>query len=321
MGQRLGSVISCVAKLGIPDLLEAGSKTADELASQIGAHPGALYRLMRTASSAGVLAEGADGKFSQTPMSAVLRSNATPSLRGFAIMENMELMTRGWEQLEHSVRTGKTAVDAVYGKPVFQYFAEHPEAARIFNEGMTALSTIDSAPVAGAYPFEGIHSIVDVAGGHGLLLATILQRHPQMKGTLYEMASVIEGAAKGPLAPVMDRCTLVTGDMFTAMPAGHDAYIMKHIIHDWPDEVCVKILKGCRKGVNAGGKLLVADSVIKPGNDPDVGKIMDLEMLLFPGGYERTEQQFRDLFAASGWRLNRIIPTPSPVSIVEGVPA
>jgi len=321
MARRVGTIISVLAKLGIADHLEAGPKTADELSGPVGANADSLYRFLRAAASVGLTAEGADGKFSQTPMSDVLRSNAQPSLRGFAIMGGLELLTRTWDHLEYSVRTGKKAADAIYGKPIFEYFQENPEAAQIFNDGMTAVSTIDSPPVADAYSFEGIHSLVDVAGGHGLLLATILQRHPQMKGTLYEMPSVIAGAHKGPLAPVMDRCTLLAGDMFTSMPAGHDAYIMKHIIHDWPDEICVKILSGCRKGVNPGGKLLVADSVIQPGNDADFGKILDLEMLLLPGGRERTEQQFRELFAASGWRLNRIIPTHSPVSIVEGVPA
>jgi len=321
MGRRIGSIISVFAKLGIADQLEAGPRTAGELATTIGADADSLYRFLRAAASVGLTAEGAGGKFSQTPMSEVLRSNASPSLRGFAIMGGLEVFSRTWDQLEYSVRTGKTAVDEVYGKPVFQYFQENPEDARVFNQAMTAISTIDSPAVAGAYSFEGIHSLMDVAGGHGLLLATILQRNPQMKGALYEIPSVIEGAHKGPLAPVMDRCALLTGDMFTSIPAGYDAYIMKHIIHDWPDDICVKILQGCRKGVNVGGKLLVADSVIKPGNDPDFGKLLDLEMLLLPGGRERTEQQFRDLFAASGWRLNRVIPTASPVSIVEGVPA
>jgi len=119
---------------------------------------------------------------------------------------------------------------------------------------------------------------------------------------------------------VMDRCTLLGGDIFTSVPAGYDAYIMKHIIHDWPDDVCVKILQHCRKGVNPGGKLLVADAVIQPGNDPDFGKILDLEMLVLPGGRERTEHQFAELFSAAGWRLSRVIHTRSPVSIVEGVP-
>ncbi len=321
MGRRVGSVISVFAKLGIADHLEDGPKTAAELAEAISANADTLYRFLRAAASLGLTAEGDGGTFSQTPMSEVLRTNASPSLRGFAIMGGLEVFSRTWDQLEYSVRTGKTAVDKVYGKPVFQYFQEHPEDASVFNEAMTAISTIDSPSVAEAYSFEGIHSLMDVAGGHGLLLATILQRHPQIKGALYEIPSVIAGAHNGPLAPVMDRCTLLTGDMFTSVPAGYDAYIMKHIIHDWPDDICVKILQSCRKGVNAGGKLLVVDSVIKPGNDPDFGKLLDIEMLLLPGGRERTEQQFRDLFAASRWRLNRVISTHSPISIVEGVPA
>jgi len=321
MGRRVASIISVVAKLGIADYLEAGPKTAAELAGMVDADAGSLYRLLRAAASVGLTAEGADGKFSQTPMSEVLRSNAKPSLRAFSMMGSMELVARTWDNLEYSVRTGKPAVEKVYGKPVFEYLQEHREDAALFNEAMTAISTIDSAPVAEAYSFEGIHSLIDVAGGHGLLLATILQRNPQIKGTLYELPSVLEGAASGPLAPVMDRCTLLGGDIFTSVPVGYDAYIMKHIIHDWPDDVCVKILQHCRKGVNPGGKLLVADAVIQPGNDPDFGKILDLEMLVLPGGRERTEQQFGELFSAAGWRLSRVIHTRSPVSIVEGVPA
>ena len=321
MGRRVASIISVVAKLGIADYLEAGPKTAAELAGMVDADAGSLYRLLRAAASVGLTAEGADGKFSQTPMSEVLRSNAKPSLRAFSMMGSMELVARTWDNLEYSVRTGKPAVEKVYGKPVFEYLQEHREDAALFNEAMTAISTIDSAPVAEAYSFEGIHSLIDVAGGHGLLLATILQRNPQIKGTLYELPSVLEGAASGPLAPVMDRCTLLGGDIFTSVPVGYDAYIMKHIIHDWPDDVCVKILQHCSKGVNPGGKLLVADAVIQPGNDPDFGKILDLEMLVLPGGRERTEQQFGELFSAAGWRLSRVIHTRSPVSIVEGVPA
>ena len=169
--------------------------------------------------------------------------------------------------------------------------------------------------------FESIGSIVDVAGGHGLLLATILSRYPRLRGTLYDRPDVIEGAKSGPLVPVMDRCTLAAGDMFSSVPAGADAYIMKYIIHDWPDEPCRKILRACRGSVNAGGKLLIVDVVIKPGNALDWGKVLDLEMLMFPGGRERNEQQFSELLASSGWRLNRVIPTDSALSIVEGVPA
>lgn len=320
-GPYIAGAVSCLAQMGIPDLVEAGPKSAKELASQIGADPEALHRLMRATASVGVLSEGPDGKFSETPMSAVLRSNGKPSLRALAMMGGREWHGRGWSRLEYCVRTGKQALEQIYGAPIFEYFKQHPDEAQIFNDAMTSISTGDSPAVVGAYSFEGIHSIVDVGGGHGLLLATILERNPQMKGTLYDAPHVIEGAKNGPLKQVMERCTLTSGDMFSSVPAGADAYIMKHIIHDWPDELCIKILKGCRKGVNPGGKLLVVDDVIQPGNDFYAGKFLDLQMLIFPGGKERTEKQFRDLFAAGGWKLIRVVPTVTPICIVEGIPA
>jgi hypothetical protein len=320
-GGMIAATVSALARLGIPDLLDAGPKSAAELAPLAGAEPGPLYRLMRATASVGVLAEGPDGTFSQTPMSAALRSTGPGSLRGWAMMNSQEWHMLGWEHLEYCVRTGNQALDKIYGKHAFEFFADKPEAAGIFNQAMTDLSRLDSPAVAEAYSFEGIRSIVDVGGGHGLLLATILQANPGLKGTLYEIPPVIEGAKSGPLKPVMDRCTLVSGDMFESVPPGADAYIMKHIIHDWPDDKCLKILKGCRQGVNPGGKLLVVDFVIQPGNGFDPGKFLDLEMLIFPGGLERSEAQFRDLFAAVGWRLNRIVPTPGGACVVEGVPA
>jgi hypothetical protein len=236
-------------------------------------------------------------------------------------MGGREWQVRGWAHLEYCVRTGKQALDQIYGMPAFEYFKHHPEDSQIFNDTMTNFSMIDGPAVAAAYNFDGIHSLVDVGGGHGFLLATILERNPKLKGTLYDVPHVVDGAPNGPLKKVMDRCTLASGDMFASVPQGADAYIMKHIIHDWPDDLCLKILLGCRKGVNDGGKLLVVDSVIQPGNDFAPAKFLDLQMLIFPGGCERTEKQFRDLFAAAGWKLTRIIPTAASDSIVEGVPA
>jgi hypothetical protein len=320
-GAYVAGAISCLAQMGIPDLVEAGPKSADELAKQIGADAQALYRLMRATASVGVLSEGPDGKFSETPMSAVLRSNGNPSLRAIAMLGNREWHSRGWSRLEYCVRTGKQALEQIYGMHTFDFFTNNPEEGKIFNDAMTGYSTMDSPALAAAYDFSGIHSIVDVAGGHGLLLATILKNNPQMKGTLCDMEHVVAGATNGPLKPVMDRCTLASGDMFASVPAGTDAYIMKHIIHDWPDELCVKLLKACRAGVNPGGKLLVVDSVIQPGNEFSPSKFLDLQMLIFPGGRERTEAQFRALFEASGWKLSRVIPTAVMDSIVEGVPA
>jgi hypothetical protein len=320
-GAHVAAAVSCLAQLGIPDLVEAGPKSAEELAKEIGTDPQALYRLMRATACVGVLSEQPDGKFSQTPMSAVLRSDATPSLRAFATMYGRDWHARGLSNMEHCVRTGKQAMEKVYGSHIFEYLKQNPSEGEIFNDAMTQISMIDSPAVADAYNFDGISSIVDIAGGHGLLLATILKRNPQMKGTLYELPHVLEGAKNGPLKPVMDRCALASGDMFSSVPAGADAYIMKHIIHDWPDDRCIQILEACRKNVNSGGRLLVVDNVIHPGNDFSPGKFLDLQMLIFPSGCERTEKQFRDLFAASGWQLKRIIPTAAADSIVEGIPA
>jgi O-methyltransferase domain/Dimerisation domain len=319
-GFHVAGAVSSLAQLGIPDFIDAAPKSAEELARQINADPQALYRLMRATACVGVLSEGADGKFSQTPMSAILRSDASPSLRAFAIMYGREWHGRGWSNLDYCVRTGKQALEKIYGAHLFEYLKQNPTEGQIFNDAMTQISMIDGPAVADAYNFDGIHSIVDIAGGHGLLLATILKRNPQLKGTLYEMPHVLEGAKNGPLKPVMDRCTLASGDMFSSVPAGADAYLMKHIIHDWPDDRCIQILKACRKNVNSAGKLLVVDNVIQPGNDFSSGKFLDLQMLIFPSGCERTQKQFRDLFAASGWQLTRIIPTAAPSSIVEGLP-
>jgi hypothetical protein len=319
-GGYVAGAVACVAELRIPDLVESGPKSADELAAQIGANAQALYRLMRATACVGVLSEGSNGKFSQTPLSSVLRTDATPGLRGWVAMYGREWHTRGWGMLSHCVRTGKQAIDEIHGQPIFQFFAQHPEESAIFNEAMTNLSALDGPATAEAYSFAGLQTIVDVAGGHGALLAEILSRNPYMRGTLLEMPNVVEGAKSGPLKPMLDRCSFASCDIFSdAVPAA-DAYIMKHIIHDWPDDKCVQILKACRKSVNPDGKLLVVDSVIQPGNNFEPGKFLDIQMLIFPGGRERTESQFRDIFNASGWKLTRLIPTAAAESIVEGVP-
>jgi hypothetical protein len=320
-GAFITGAIACLAQLGIPDLLDSGPRSAEDLAAQIEADPRALYRLMRATASVGVLSEGPDHKFSQTPLSAVLRTNANPSLRGFAAIHARDWHGLGWSNLEYCVRTGKQALDKIYGSPIFEFFRDRPEEAKLFNQAMTDLSSIDAPAVAEAYSFDKIHSIVDVGGGHGSLLAAILSRNPHMRGTLFDEPHVTEGAKNGSLKPLLDRCTLASGDMFSSVPAGADAYIMKHIIHDWPDEACVKILQACRKGVNAGGVLLVVDNVIQSGNDFAPGKFLDLQMLIFPGGRERTEKELRELLAASGWRLTRVIPTAAAESIVEAAPA
>jgi SAM-dependent methyltransferase len=216
---------------------------------------------------------------------------------------------------------GERVIERLYGRPLFEYFDQDREAGRTFHQGMTDLSTLDAPAIVDAYDFSGFGSVTDVGGGHGLLIATILGRHPHLRGMLYDRPEVVAGAAGGPLDAVRGRLETLGGDMFESVPAGADAYIMKYIIHDWPDDVSERILRHCRDGVNPGGRLLVVDSVVPEGPDFSFPKIADLEMMLFPGGKERTEAEFGRLFSAAGWQLQRIVPTASHVSIVEGIPA
>jgi len=320
-GSWISSAVATLARLGVPDFIDETPRSAEEIAPKVGAQPDLLYRLMRATSSVGVLSETADRRFVQTATSASLRTDAVPCLRNVATFVSDEWHVRGWGLLDETVRTGQRPTEKLYGMPLFEYLVKHPAEGAAFHGGMTDLSMVDGPAVAAAYDFSGIGSIADIGGGHGLLLATILQHNPGMKGILYDQPSVIAGAAGGPTEPVKDRVTLTAGDMFASVPQGCDAYTMKYIIHDWMDEPCLKILKGCRAGVNPGGKLLVVDMVVPGPNEFHMGKIADLEMMLFPSGKERTEAEFRELFAAAGWKLTRVIPTASHVSIVEGVPA
>ena len=211
-GAHVAGAVSCLAQLGVPDLVEAAPKSAEELTRQIGADPQALYRLMRATASVGVLSEGPEGKFSQTPMSAILRSNATPSLRSFAMMGGRDCHGRGWSHLEYCVRTGKQALDQIYGAHIFEFLKQHPGEGQIFHNAMTELSMIDGPAVAEAYNFAGIRSIVEVGGGHGFLLATILERNPHLRGTLYEVPHVVDGAKNGPPGVSVSRRDVGFGD-------------------------------------------------------------------------------------------------------------
>ena len=210
-------------------------------------------------------------------------------------------------------------MEKTVGVPVFEYFPKHPEESEIFNNAMTMFSAMVIPAVLEVYDFSGIGTLVDVAGGHGRVLTSILQKYPSMRGVLFDLEHVLAGArAAIDSLGLSDRCRTVSGDFFKAVPAGGDAYIMKHIIHDWDDERAATILKNIRSAMNPGGRVILLESVVAPGNQPDFAKLIDLEMLLMPGGRERTEQEFRDLFARAGFELTRIIPTQSPLSVIEG---
>jgi predicted transcriptional regulator len=310
-----------VAELGIADLLAKRPRSVEELAVETGAHAPSLYRFMRALASCGVFAETNEERvFELTPMAELLRADVEGSLRDVAIFMGADWHWQVWGDAMYSARTGKVAWEHVHGTEVFPYFAEHAEAARVFDNAMTSFSKMVAKAVVAAYDFSSTGKLADIAGGHGSLLAAILRANPRMRGLLFDVPQVIAGAQSRLASEgVAERCELATGDFFKSVPAGADAYLMKHIIHDWDDARALAILKNCHHAMPETGRLLLVEMVIPPGNEPHFGKVQDLEMLLSPGGLERTEEEFRQLFAAAGFELTRIIPTASPMSIIEGV--
>ncbi|MBW4555537.1 MAG: methyltransferase [Trichormus sp. ATA11-4-KO1] len=314
--------IYVAAKLGIADLLKDGAKSCEELAKFTEVNAGSLYRLMRALCSLGIFTEVENGDFQLTPLAEYLRSDVPGSLQAMAIMFGSENWHwQPWGNILYSIKTGKPAFDDVFGMPVFPYLAQNPDAAAIFDACMTSFSSTYINPVISSYDFSSINTLIDVGGGHGSLLAGILKKYPTVKGIVYDQEQVIEGAKQYLAASELDgRWQVIGGNFFASVPSGADAYIMKHIIHDWDNESAMKILKNCHHVMPDNGKVLVVENVIPNTNEPSPGKFLDLEMLVMTsGGRERTATEFQELFAAAGFKLTNIIPTPSPISIIEGV--
>jgi hypothetical protein len=317
-GKWVAMAVSVAAKLRLADALAAGPKSVNNLAAETSTHAPSLYRVLRALASVGVFAEDADARFRQTPLSEVLRSGVPGSMRAVADYCGADWSWRPWGQLLESVRTGKTAFDAVFGEPVFDHLAKHPVESAVFDDGMTGFSMQESPAVAEAYDFSPFDTIVDVGGGHGHLLRTILAKHPGPRGIVFDSPHVVAGAtSRIAEAGLAERCRIEGGDFFKSVPAG-DAYLMKHIIHDWADDKATTILRNCRAAAKPGAKVILAEMVIPPGNEPSPGKLLDLEMLVIASGRERTETEYAELLGGGGWRLTRVVPTKSPVSVIEG---
>lgn len=312
--------LSVAAKLGVADLLTDQAKNADELAQALGVQARPLYRLLRALASVGIFTEDQSGRFHLTPLAEPLRSDAPDSVRSFAIYFGADWHRRVYNELGYSVQTGQAAFEKIYGKPFFDYLAENPEPAQDFNNAMTSHSASDSAAVVNAYDFTGINKLVDVGGGHGALLATILANNPQMNGVLFDAPSVVARAGEVITAHgVSERCEVIGGDFFASVPAGGDAYIMRHIIHDWDDERALTILRNCHQAMLENGRLLVVEIVITEGNEPSFGKFLDLAMMVLVNSFERTATEYSALFAKAGFQLTRIVSTASPHSVIEAI--
>ncbi len=320
IGAAVSRAVCSIAELGVADLIQTGQpQPIEHLARASKTHEPSLYRILRFLASHGLFQETGNRQFDHTPLSSVLRSDAPGSYRAGAQM--FHHLFAGWEGLHHSIQTGEPGFNKVYGAPVFDYIQAHPEMGPIFDAGMGSLNFYETSSMLDAYDFTGIHVLADIGGGNGSLLSAVLTRYPNMKGILFDLGHVV-GRAKENLqaAGLAGRCTVIEGSFFQTIPAGADAYHFRHIIHDWTDEQCAQILGHCRKAIPANGKLLISDCVVPAGNAPSLAKDMDMTMLAFPGGQERSEAQFRTLLKASGFELKSITPTATIISVLEAKP-
>ncbi|HKO42471.1 MAG TPA: methyltransferase [Pyrinomonadaceae bacterium] len=319
----LGSqAVYVAAQLGIADLLAHGPRNVEDLALAANVDAPSLYRVLRALASFGVFEEYGLRVFGLTPTGELLRSDSPRSLRDLAIFMGEDWHWRVWGRTLYSVRTGQAAWKQVHGQEVFPYFASNPEAAKIFDRAMTSLSNLAIKAVVEGYDFSDIEALVDIAGGQGRLLTAILDEHRSMHGVLFDLRHVLEGAKDNEhVTGLSDRLKLVGGDFFASVPAGFDGYIMKHIIHDWDDERAVQILRNISKVMRDDGRVMLVEAVITTDGKQDFGKLLDIEMLVSPGGKERTAGEYRELFARSGLKMTRIVQTKSPYSVIEAVKA
>ncbi len=320
MGPWVAQSIYAAAKLGLADLLAERPHACHELATLTQTHPQSLYRLLRGLASVGIFAETGTGEFTLGLMGSYLQSDTPGSLRAMAIMLGEEHY-QAWGQILYSMKTGESAFEHLYGMPIFDYYAKYPEPARIFDRAMTGFSSAEKDMVVASYDFSTLNQVVDVGGGQGSLLYAILTANPHLTGILFDLPPVIDVAKSTIEAKrLAQRCQWVGGDFFESVPAGGDAYLLKHILHDWDDDRAIAILQQCHCALSEGGRVLAIEQVIPPGNKPFMGKFLDLNMLVMcPGGCERTEAEYRSLFERAGFELTRIVSTLSDTSIIEGM--
>lgn len=312
----LSRCIALTAELGIADLVAATPRTPEELAHECHVNSDALMRILRFLASHGVFAADANGAIRNTPRSELLRR--TPgSLRDQVRSAWQDVIWDTYRQLDETLRTGEPAFDKAFGMPFFDYLAAHPEIGARFDASMALMSMPENAALAAAYPFCGV--VVDVGGGRGGLLAAILREHPGVRGVLFDQPSVLADPSTLLVADHIDRCRLSAGDFFQSVPAGGDVYVLKRILHDWPDTDALRILRACKASLPADARLLVIDAVLRPGNEADPNKMLDVGIMALTRGRERTAADFQRLFADAGLQLLRILPpvAPSTMSIVE----
>jgi ubiquinone/menaquinone biosynthesis C-methylase UbiE len=313
--------VYAAAELGIADHLAGGCHSLDEIARMTGTHAPSLGRLLRALASCGLVEETSTGQFVNTTLGDALRDGAPGAARATILTIAGSWQWKAWDHFLYALQTGETGMQAAFGQDLFGFLSGEPVHSARFNDAMVGMHGAVASAVVAAYDFAGFKSVIDVGGGKGALLASILKAHPQMHAVLFDLPEVERTARDHMIAAGLDaRCAFHGGNFFERIPPGHDAYVLAHVLHDWKDDQAVAILDQCRRAVGSGGRLLVIEAVLPSDNTPHHGKLMDLLMLTVTGGVERSEKEFARILAQAGFVLANVYPTGTHQSLIEAIP-
>ena len=318
-GRWASQIVGLAAELGLADQIQTGPKTAEEIAAVKGLHAPSLHRLLRALTSVSIFVEQEDGRFAQTPMSDALRSDVPYSLRGFARFDSRPYSLRSWVEIGYSIQTGTAASEKAFGTQAFEYFNQHPEERDIFVEAMRGFTAESGPALVEAYDFSGLHRLADIGGSQGSLLSLVLPKYPKMRGVLFDLPNVVEGAAKFlESCQLGQRVEIKGGNFFETIPSGADAYLFKHILHDWGDDDCVRILQNVHTAARSGSTLLIVEAVLEASRRSRLASLLDIQMLAMAhGGKERSLSEWQQLLQRTGFRFSRVVPTSAFTSVIE----
>ena len=322
LGLRTTQLIAVAAQLGVADALRDTPRSPASLADELHVDADALRRLLRALARLGVFAETDDGRIAHTPLSEPLRRGAECSLHDVAQLYGAPWLWQAYGALLHSVRSGRSAFEHVHAQPFYGYLDAHPEAADQFNRAMSAFTAHEVAAIAAACELAGAATVIDVGGGHGALVAALLQRHPRLRSVVFERADVVDGARRTLAdAGLAARSVCIAGNFFERVPEGGDVYLLKSVLHNWRDDDALRILRACRRALPPHARLLIAERVIAPGAAGAEAALFDINMMVTVGGQERSEAEYATLLAAAGLQLRRTTATASPLSVIEAARA
>jgi hypothetical protein len=318
-----GELLLQAAQMSLADKFDGdATRTAKDLAAEYNMRHRELYRFLRSLTGLGLLQSAGKDSFRLTDLGTALKTGSPGNARSAVIALIGDMVKPAWKEFDHGLFTGDTGFEKGHGQSLFEYLEQNPGMAQFLSETMVGFHGREPPAVAEAYDFSGIGSLVDVGGASGNMLGHVLSRHPNVKGVLYDLPHVVVDAP--PLLAsfgVADRVSIESGSFFDSVPKGHDAYLLSHIIHDWDDGENAKILKNVREAMKPDGKLLIVEMVLPESDEPHMGKMLDMMMMLVPGGEERTPSEYAELLEPNGFRVERVVPTASAVSVVEAVRA